>query len=137
MPVAVMSGGSYAQFQKRFIRLCLIRTIKDLYLFPNKHRTVLHVAKYGEWQAIYKIFSPEEKTEDSAMLAESQRMVLTNRRLNSGANKSRIADHRSLGQHSVSKHLLMSKMFGIRPEGAPTGSAALLQTSSGLFLLRA
>lgn len=72
MPVAVMSGGSYAQFQKQFmVGMPLGAHLKDLYLFPTS-AAQCYTWKNGEWEAIYKnLLSPEEKTEILHALAES------------------------------------------------------------------
>lgn len=62
IPIAVMSGGSFAQFQKQFFS-GLPADIPDdrLYIFPTNAGQCF-VLKRGEWQQIYSnSFSEEEK----------------------------------------------------------------------------
>ncbi|MEK7144300.1 MAG: HAD-IIB family hydrolase [Patescibacteria group bacterium] len=72
MPVAVMSGSSYAQFQKQFmVGMPRDANLKDLYLFPTS-AAQCYTWRNSEWQAIYKnLLSPEEKTKILHALAES------------------------------------------------------------------
>ncbi|MEK7604633.1 MAG: HAD-IIB family hydrolase [Patescibacteria group bacterium] len=61
-PVAVMSGGSYAQFQKQFfVGMPPFANYKNLYLFPTS-AAQCYVWKEGQWEFLYNNpFTPEEK----------------------------------------------------------------------------
>ena len=72
IPVAIMSGGSYAQFQKQFFPFMPPNTdYKNLYLFPTS-AAQCYVWKDGKWQFLYNNpFTPEEKTQILKALAEA------------------------------------------------------------------
>ncbi len=72
MPVAIMSGGSYAQFQKQFFSgMPADANFKNLYLFPTS-AAQCYVWKDGGWQFQYNnALSPEEKTQILQALAKS------------------------------------------------------------------
>lgn len=74
MPVAVMSGGSYAQFQKQFLGgMPTDANYKNLYLFPTS-AAQCYIWKDGSWQFLYNNpLSLEEKAEILEALAESTR----------------------------------------------------------------
>ena len=74
MPVAVMSGGSYAQFQKQMlVALPPSANLSNLYLFPTS-AAQCYAWKDGSWQFLYNNpFTPEEKTKVLEALAESLR----------------------------------------------------------------
>ncbi len=74
MPVAVMSGGSYAQFQKQMlVALPPSANLSNLYLFPTS-AAQCYTWKDGSWQPYYSNpFTPEEKTKVLGALAESLR----------------------------------------------------------------
>jgi len=72
MPVAVMSGGSYAQFQKQFLGgMPADAEYKNLYLFPTS-AAQCYTWKDGDWHILYNNpFTPEEKAKILEALAES------------------------------------------------------------------
>lgn len=72
MPVAVMSGGSYAQFQKQLLGgMPEDANFSNLYLFPTS-AAQCYVFKDGAWQFLYNNpFTPEEKSRVLTALAES------------------------------------------------------------------
>jgi phosphomannomutase len=74
MPVAVMSGGSYAQFQKQFLGgMPADADYKNLYLFPTS-AAQCYTWENGDWKILYNNpFTPEEKTKILEALAESLR----------------------------------------------------------------
>ncbi len=74
MPVAVMSGGSYAQFQKQMlVALPPNANLANLYLFPTS-AAQCYTWKDGAWQFLYNNpFTPEEKSKVLEALAESLR----------------------------------------------------------------
>lgn len=74
MPVAVMSGGSYAQFQKQMLEaLPPSANLANLYLFPTSAAQCF-AWEDGEWRLRYSNpFTPEEKTKILAALADSLR----------------------------------------------------------------
>lgn len=74
MPVAIMSGGSYAQFEKQFmVGMPADANYKNLYLFPTS-AAQCYVWKDGQWELLYNNpFTPEEKTKVLQALAESLR----------------------------------------------------------------
>lgn len=62
MPIAVMSGGSYAQFQKQFLaNMPADANYANLYLFPTS-AAQCYVWKNGAWELFYSNpFTPEER----------------------------------------------------------------------------
>lgn len=72
MPVAVMSGGSYVQFQKQFLGgMPADANYKNLYLFPTS-AAQCYVWKDGAWELFYaNPFTPEEKSQILQALDES------------------------------------------------------------------
>jgi HAD superfamily hydrolase (TIGR01484 family) len=72
MPVAVMSGGSYAQFQKQFLAgMPQGVDLSNLYLFPTSAAQCL-AWRAGSWQHVYdNEFTPEEKARVMQALEES------------------------------------------------------------------
>lgn len=62
MPVAIMSGGSYAQFQKQFmVGMPADANFSQLYLFPTS-AAQCYSYHDGAWQLVYENpFTPEEK----------------------------------------------------------------------------
>ncbi|HUY05352.1 MAG TPA: HAD-IIB family hydrolase [Candidatus Paceibacterota bacterium] len=72
MPVAVMSGGSYAQFQKQMLGgMPANADLKNLYLFPTS-AAQCYTWKDGSWQLLYSNpFTPEEKSLVLRALSES------------------------------------------------------------------
>ena len=72
MSVAVMSGGSYAQFQKQLLGgMPEDALLSNLYLFPTS-AAQCYVWKDGGWQFLYNNpFTPEEKSRVLKALAES------------------------------------------------------------------
>lgn len=72
MPVAIMSGGSYAQFQKQFlIGMPEDANYNNLYLFPTS-AAQCYTWKDGGWQILYtNPFTPEEKSQVLAALADA------------------------------------------------------------------
>lgn len=72
VPVAVMSGGSYAQFQKQFLGGMPSNTdFTNLYLFPTC-AAQCYTWKDGTWQSIYYLqLTPKEKEEILTALNES------------------------------------------------------------------
>ncbi|HVB19734.1 MAG TPA: HAD-IIB family hydrolase [Candidatus Paceibacterota bacterium] len=74
MPVAVMSGGSYTQFQKQFLGgIPQKANLKNLYLFPTS-ASQCYLWKDGSWQSRYaNPFTPEEKSRVLGALTEALR----------------------------------------------------------------
>lgn len=74
MPVAIMSGGSYAQFQKQLLDgMPANANFKNLYLFPTS-AAQCYTFKDGEWQFLYNNpFTAEEKARVLQALADSLR----------------------------------------------------------------
>jgi HAD superfamily hydrolase (TIGR01484 family) len=72
MPVAVMSGGSYAQFEKQFLAgLPPGVNLSGLYLFPTSAAQCLEWRE-GSWQHVYdNEFTSEERERVLRALAES------------------------------------------------------------------
>ena len=72
MPVAIMSGGSYEQFQKQFLLNMPHDTdYRNLYLFPTS-AAQCYTWKDGNWQFLYNDpFTPEEKSRVLQALAEA------------------------------------------------------------------
>lgn len=72
MPVAVMSGGSYAQFEKQFLAgMPPGVDLSNLYLFPTSAAQCL-AWREGSWQHLYdNEFTPEEKARVMQALEES------------------------------------------------------------------
>lgn len=72
MPVAVMSGGSYAQFQKQLLGgMPADANFKNLYLFPTSAAQCF-VWKNGNWELQYSNpFTPEERDRVLHALDES------------------------------------------------------------------
>jgi HAD superfamily hydrolase (TIGR01484 family) len=72
MPVAIMSGGSYTQFQKQLLGgMPEGVEYKNLYLFPTS-AAQCYTWVDGEWQLLYSNpFTPEEKVLILKALAES------------------------------------------------------------------
>lgn len=74
MPVAVMSGGSYAQFQKQFLGgMPPNAPYKNLYLFPTS-TAQCYAWKEDGWELVYQnLFTPQERAEVLRALTESLR----------------------------------------------------------------
>lgn len=74
MPVAVMSGGSYAQFEKQLLGgIPQGANVANLYLFPTS-AAQCYAWRGGAWQTLYdNPFTPEERTRVLAALEESLR----------------------------------------------------------------
>ncbi len=74
MPVAIMSGGSYVQFQKQLLNgMPENSNFKNLYLFPTS-AAQCYIWKDGGWQFLYNNpFTAEEKTKVLEALTESLR----------------------------------------------------------------
>ncbi len=74
MPVAIMSGGSYAQFQKQLLSgMPENANLKNLYLFPTS-AAQCYVWKDDSWQFLYNNpFTAEEKSKVLEALAQSLR----------------------------------------------------------------
>ena len=74
LPVAVMSGGSYAQFQKQFLGgMPADANYKNLYLFPTS-AAQCYTWRNGDWKLLYQnLFTAEEKTKVLRALEESLR----------------------------------------------------------------
>jgi len=72
MPVAVMSGGSYAQFQKQLLlNIPADASFENLYLFPTS-AAQCYTWKDARWQFLYNFpFTPEEKSRVLQALTES------------------------------------------------------------------
>lgn len=72
MPVAVMSGGNYSQFQKQLLTgMPADANFRNLYLFPTS-AAQCYGWQAGEWQRIYNHpFTPKEKSRILAVLAEA------------------------------------------------------------------
>jgi phosphomannomutase len=72
MPVAIMSGGSYAQFQKQLLGgMPSDANFKNLYLFPTS-AAQCYTWKDGGWQILYtNPFTSEEKAQVLQALAEA------------------------------------------------------------------
>lgn len=72
MPVAIMSGGSYAQFQKQLLEgMPADANFENLYLFPTS-AAQCYEWKDGIWHFVYNNpFTPEEKSQILQALAES------------------------------------------------------------------
>lgn len=72
MPVAVMSGGAYVQFQKQFLGgMPSDANLGNLYLFPTSAGQC-YTWNDGEWHTIYENpFTPEEKSAILRALDES------------------------------------------------------------------
>ncbi len=72
MPVAIMSGGSYAQFEKQVLgSMPTFAHYSNLYLFPTS-ASQCYVRKDGEWKFLYNHpFTPEERTQILTALADS------------------------------------------------------------------
>lgn len=72
MPAAIMSGGSYAQFQKQLLGgMPEGVNYKNLYLFPTS-AAQCYTWKDGEWSILYSNpFTPEERSAVLQALAES------------------------------------------------------------------
>ncbi len=72
MPVAVMSGGSYAQFQKQFFSgMPSDMDYKNLYLFPTSGAQC-YEWKDGRWHILYSNpLAPDEKSQILQALKES------------------------------------------------------------------
>src|SRR3989344_1240797 len=72
MPVAVMSGGSYTQFQKQFLGgMPPDAHFGNLYLFPTS-AAQCYTWENGEWQLLYNnALTPEERSQVLGALAES------------------------------------------------------------------
>lgn len=72
MPVAIMSGGSYAQFQKQlFAGMPQFANYSNLYLFPTS-ASQCYVWKNGAWEYLYNNpFSNEERAAVLKALDES------------------------------------------------------------------
>ncbi|MFA6502741.1 MAG: HAD-IIB family hydrolase [Candidatus Paceibacterota bacterium] len=70
MPVAIMSGGSYAQFERQFLGNMPVGThLTNLYLFPTS-AAQCYVWKDGAWEHLYNNpLTPEEKSRVLAALA--------------------------------------------------------------------
>lgn len=74
MPVAIMSGGSYAQFQKQLLSgMPADANCANLYLFPT-NAAQCYSWRGGAWQSLYNNpFTPEERSRVLAALDESLR----------------------------------------------------------------
>jgi hypothetical protein len=74
MPVAIMSGGSYAQFERQFLsNMPTSAHLNNLYLFPTS-AAQCYVWKDGAWEHLYSNpLSPEEKSRVLTALAEALR----------------------------------------------------------------
>jgi HAD superfamily hydrolase (TIGR01484 family) len=72
MPVAVMSGGSFAQFQKQFLtNMPHHAEYKNLYLFPTS-AAQCYTWQDGDWKVLYdNPFTPEERAKVLKALDES------------------------------------------------------------------
>lgn len=72
MPAAIMSGGSYAQFQKQLLAIMPAdANFKNLYLFPTS-AAQCYTWKDGSWEFLYNNpFTTEEKAQVLKALAES------------------------------------------------------------------
>jgi phosphomannomutase len=72
MPVAIMSGGSYAQYQKQLLAgLPSDANLKNLYLFPTS-AAQCYTWQDGSWQFLYNNpFTPEEKARVRTALHEA------------------------------------------------------------------
>jgi phosphomannomutase len=72
MPVAIMSGGSYAQFQKQLLSAMPSEAnYKNLYLFPTS-ASQCYTWRHDTWALFYNNpFTPEEKTKILNALAEA------------------------------------------------------------------
>lgn len=72
MPAAIMSGGSYEQFQKQLLAsMPPDANFKNLYLFPTSAAQCA-IWKDGAWKFLYSNpFTPEEKTRVLEALAEA------------------------------------------------------------------
>lgn len=76
IPVAVMSGGSYTQFQKQFLGGMLENAnFANLYLFPTS-AAECYCWKEGSWHLLYdNPFTPEEKVLVRSALDEALRLT--------------------------------------------------------------
>lgn len=74
MPVAIMSGGSYTQFQKQFLQgMPSEANFSNVYLFPTS-ASQCYVWQDGIWKRLYEnLFTPEEKREILKALDEALR----------------------------------------------------------------
>ncbi|MDO8566827.1 MAG: HAD-IIB family hydrolase [bacterium] len=74
MSVAVMSGGSYAQFQKQFLSgMPSDAPYKNLYLFPTS-AAQCYEWREGDWKLVYQnLFTPEERAKVLRALTEALR----------------------------------------------------------------
>ncbi len=74
MPVAIMSGGSYAQFQKQLLSgIPADAPLENLYLFPTS-AAQCYTWRDGAWQFLYNNpFTTEEKTLVLQALSEALR----------------------------------------------------------------
>lgn len=74
MPVAIMSGGSYTQFQKQLLSgMPANADFRHLYLFPTS-AAQCYTWQNGAWQLLYNNpFTPEEKSQILEALAQSLR----------------------------------------------------------------
>lgn len=74
MPVAIMSGGSYAQFEKQLLSsMPKDANFENLYLFPTS-AAQCYTWKDGAWRFLYNNpFTPEDKSRISQALLESLR----------------------------------------------------------------
>lgn len=72
MPVAIMSGGSYEQFEKQLLANMPADTnFKNLYLFPTS-AAQCYIWKDGTWEFLYtNTFTPEEKARVQKALNEA------------------------------------------------------------------
>lgn len=72
MPIAVMSGGSYAQFERQLLgNLPVGAHLTNLYLFPTS-AAQCYVWKDGRWESFYSNpLAPEEKSRVLTALAEA------------------------------------------------------------------
>lgn len=72
MPVAIMSGGSYEQFQKQFLlHMPRDTNYRNVYLFPTS-AAQCYAWKDGDWRFLYNNpFTPEEKSRVLRALAEA------------------------------------------------------------------
>jgi len=72
MPVAIMSGGSYAQFERQFLgNMPVDANVTNLYLFPTS-AAQCYVRRNGAWEHLYSNpLSSEDRTRVLEALAES------------------------------------------------------------------